>query len=137
MDLFREGEQDDGHGFAYVDPKVRQASGGSAGYYSFSPVKRLRMIALDTVSEGGVAGVSSDGNIDDPQFRWLEGELQAATAKRERVILFSHHAIQSLTADVPDEAAGPCIGPDSHGHDTNPGCDVDPRTPRRSTSATT
>ena len=43
------------------------------------------------------------------------------------MILFSHHAIQSLKADVPDEAAGACIGPDSHGHDGNPGCDIDPR----------
>jgi hypothetical protein len=43
------------------------------------------------------------------------------------VILFSHHAIPSLTADVPDEAAPPCTGADSHGHDSNPGCDVDPR----------
>ena len=43
------------------------------------------------------------------------------------MILFSHHAIQSLTANVPDEAAPPCTSTDSHGHDVNPGCDVDPR----------
>jgi hypothetical protein len=42
-------------------------------------------------------------------------------------VLFSHHAIQSLTCDVPDEAAPPCTVPDPHGHDINPGCDVDPR----------
>ncbi len=127
MDLFRESPQADGHGFGLTDEAVRQDSGGSAGYYSFSPVKGLRMIALDTVSEGGVIGPSSDGNIDDPQFRWLEGELVEATKQGERVVLFSHHAISSLTADVPDEAAGPCTVPDSHGHDANPGCDVDPR----------
>ena len=127
MELFQAGEQDDGHGFDYVDDAVRGASGGSAGYYSFTPLKRLRMIALDTVSEGGIAGPSADGNIDDPQFRWLERQLRDATAKRQRVILFSHHAIVSLTSPVPDEAAPPCTGPDSHGHDANPGCDVDPR----------
>ncbi len=43
------------------------------------------------------------------------------------MIIFSHHAIPSLTANVPDEAAPPCIGPDAHGHDANPGCDLDPR----------
>lgn len=123
-----DGEQSDGHGFDYVDDAVRQASGGSAGYYSFKPLPHLRMIALDTLSEGGVVGPSADGNVDDPQFQWLERELQRATDHGERVILFSHHAIQSLTANVPDEAAPPCTGPDSHGHDANPGCDVDPRT---------
>ena len=111
MNIFRDSGQADGHGFANVDPEVQSASGGSAGYYSFTPHKRLRMIALDTVSEGGIAGVSSDGNIDDPQFRWLEDELKEATKRRQRVILFSHHAIQSLKADVPDEAAGPCSRP--------------------------
>ncbi|MEO7197402.1 MAG: hypothetical protein ABIZ50_02925, partial [Solirubrobacterales bacterium] len=127
MKVFQDGLQDDGHGFDFVDPGVRAASRGSAGYYSFSPLKHLRMIALDTVSEGGIAGPSADGNLDDPQFRWLEGQLKAATAAHERVILFSHHGIQSLTSRVPDEAAPPCTGPDVHGHDVNPGCDIDPR----------
>lgn len=127
MDLFRESPQADGHGFDNVDAEVRKASGGNAGYYSFSPVEGVRMIALDTVSEGGVIGPSADGNIDDPQFRWLEGELEEATRNSERVILFSHHAIPSLTSDIPDEATGPCTAADSHGHDVNPGCDADPR----------
>jgi hypothetical protein len=53
------------------------------------------------------------------------------------VIAFGHHPIRSLTSDVPDEAAQPCAGrydasgnysaPDDHGHDHNPGCDLDPR----------
>ena len=86
------------------------------------------MISIDTVSEGGVIGPSADGNIDDPQFKWLEGELKAVTKADELVILFSHHAIPSLTTAVPDEAAPPCAGPqDPHGHDVNPGCDLDPR----------
>jgi len=125
--IFQDGEQADGHGFDYIDPAVRKASRGSAGYYSFKPVPHLRMIAVDTVSEGGVAGPSASGNFDDPQFRWLEDELRGATRRGERVILFSHHGIQSLTADVPDEAAPPCTRPDEHGHDVNPGCDIDPR----------
>jgi metallophosphoesterase (TIGR03767 family) len=125
--LFREGTQADGHGFDHVDPAEEAASEGAAGYYSFVPVPGLRMISLDTVCEGGVTGPCSDGNVDDPQFRWLEGELQEATAADELVVLFSHHAIPSLKADVPDEAAPACTAPDEHGHDVNPGCDLDPR----------
>jgi metallophosphoesterase (TIGR03767 family) len=128
--VFEGGSQADGHGFGFVDVTEEQASGGAAGYYSWSPKPGIRMISLDTVSEGGVIGPSADGNIDDPQFRWLRGELDRAEQRDELVLLFSHHAIPSLTADVPDESAPPCTGPDSHGHDTNPGCDVDPRDSR-------
>jgi metallophosphoesterase (TIGR03767 family) len=128
MDVFRQGAQPDAHGFAYIDPAERAASGGAAGYYSWSPVPGFRFIALDTVSEGGIAGPSADGNVDDPQFQWLRSQLQAATAANQLVVLFSHHAIPSLTSQVPDEAAPPCTGVnDSHGHDLNPGCDLDPR----------
>ena len=49
---------------------------------AFNPVPGLRLISLDTVSEGGEIGTSADGNIDDPQFRWLEGELKRATSAR-------------------------------------------------------
>jgi hypothetical protein len=92
----------------------------------------MRFIALDTVAEAGTiltpTGKStSDGNIDDPQFKWLEGQLQQATAADQLVVLFSHHAPESLVADAPDELAPPCLLPDSHGHDLNPGCDLDPR----------
>jgi metallophosphoesterase (TIGR03767 family) len=125
--LFREGTQADGHGFDQIDPAEEAASKGAAGYYSFAPVPGLRMISLDTVCEGGVTGPCSDGNVDDPQFRWLEAELQEATAADDLVVLFSHHAIPSLKADVPDEAAPACTAPDEHGHDVNPGCDLDPR----------
>ena len=125
--IFKAGTQADGHGFGLLDPAEEQASGGAAGYYSWSPQPGVRMIALDTLSEAGVIGPSADGNIDDPQFRWLEEQLKAATAADELVILFSHHAIPSLTADVPDESAPPCGGTDAHAHPTNPGCDLDPR----------
>jgi len=126
--VFLDGTQADGHGFADVDPAELAASGGAAGYYSFVPKPGLRMIALDTVCEGGVTGPCADGNVDDPQFKWLEGELEAATAADQLVIVFSHHAPSSLTASFPDEAAPACTAEDpQHGHDVNPGCDVDPR----------
>ena len=41
--------------------------------------------------------------------------------------MFGHHATGSLTADLADEEASDCSERDEHGHDTNPGCDRDPR----------
>jgi RTX calcium-binding nonapeptide repeat (4 copies) len=43
------------------------------------------------------------------------------------VVLFGHHPVRSLDSDVPDEAAPQCTTDDAHGHDVNPGCDLDPR----------
>jgi hypothetical protein len=121
--------QQDGHGFTFVDAAENAASNGSAAYYSWVPKPGVRFIALNTVGEGGVVSDrSSDGNVDHPQFQWLEAELQEATAAGQLVIVFGHHAINSLTNNEPDEAAPPCTSDDEHGHDQNPGCDVDPRT---------
>jgi metallophosphoesterase (TIGR03767 family) len=130
--IFKGGTQADGHGFDFVDPAQESASKGAAGYYAWSPTPGMRFISLDTVAEAGTivtpTGAStSDGNIDDPQFKWLRGQLEAATAADELVVIFSHHAPESLTADAPDELAPPCLLADSHGHDINPGCDLDPR----------
>ena len=126
--LAKAGAQSDGHGFGLVDKDEEQASSGAAGYYDFSPREGIRFIVLDTLSEGGITPISSEGNVDDPQFRWLESELKAATKRDELVVLFSHHApSSSLSADLDDEIAPPCTSNDSHGHDTNPGCDRDPR----------
>ncbi len=125
--VFQNGSQADGHGFDYIDPAQLSASKGAAGYYSWSPLPGFRYISLDTVSEGGIAGPSADGNIDYPQFQWLKTQLDAAQANDQLVVIFSHHAIPSLTSQVPDEAAPPCTVKDKHGHDRNPGCDVDPR----------
>ncbi len=131
-DIFKAGSQADGHGFDFIDPAQETASKGAAGYYSWSPTPGMRFIAVDTVAEAGTiltpSGAStSDGNIDDPQFKWLRGQLEAATAADELVVLFSHHAPESLTADVADELAPLCLINDAHGHDINPGCDLDPR----------
>jgi hypothetical protein len=121
--------QADGHGFAYVDSLQNTASNGAAAYYSWSPKPGFRFIALDTVGEGGVVSDrSSDGNIDEPQFQWLVSQLGLAQQQNQLVVLFGHHAINSLTNNEPDELAPACTGSDDgHGHDTNPGCDLDPR----------
>ncbi len=121
------GKQKDEHGFAYIDKAERRASNGAASYYDFSPKRGVRYIVLDTVSEGGRTPESSSGNLDDPQFRWLKGELRQATRRDELIVVFGHHATGSLEADVADEMAAPCTVRDEHGHDQNPGCDRDPR----------
>src|SRR5690349_7433236 len=87
-DVFKAGAQADGHGFDYIDAAQETASKGAAGYYSWSPTPGMRFIALDTVAEAGTiltpTGKStSDGNIDNPQFQWLRGQLQAATAEAQ------------------------------------------------------
>ena len=87
----------------------------------------IRFISLDTVSQGGTVQDSADGNVDDPQFQWLEGELNRAQAQNKLVVVFGHHPIRSLVSNTPDEAAAPCTTNDSHGHNANPGCDIDPR----------
>jgi metallophosphoesterase (TIGR03767 family) len=131
-DIFKAGSQADGHGFDFVEAAQESASKGAAGYYAWSPTPGMRFIAVDTVAEAGTiftpTGKStSDGNIDDPQFKWLRAQLEAATAADELVVLFSHHAPESLVADAADELAPPCLINDAHGHDINPGCDLDPR----------
>jgi len=132
-DIFKEGSQADGHGFDFVDAAQETASNGAAGYYSWSPTPGMRFIALDTVAEAGTVVTptghfTADGNIDDPQFKWLRGQLEAATAAEELVVIFSHHAPESLTADAPDELAPPCtVFVPALGHDVNAGCDLDPR----------
>ncbi|MDX6609473.1 MAG: hypothetical protein QOF85_1398 [Solirubrobacterales bacterium] len=132
-EIFKKGSQADGHGFDYIEPAQEVASKGAAGYYSWSPTPGMRFVALDTVAEAGTivtptGHFTADGNIDDPQFKWLRGQLESATAAKELVVIFSHHAPESLTADAPDELAPPCLlfNP-TLGHDVNAGCDLDPR----------
>jgi metallophosphoesterase (TIGR03767 family) len=131
-DVFKAGTQGDGHGFDLIDPAEETASKGAAGYYAWSPAPGVRFVSVDTVAEAGTivtptGNFTADGNIDDPQFKWLRGQLEAATAADQLVVLFSHHAPESLTADAADELAPPCLVADAHGHDVNPGCDLDPR----------
>ena len=131
-----EGPDDDDHGFAHVDPAEETASRGSASYYAWRPQQTpgMRFISIDTNAEGGqtTEGVSqlpgsSNGNLDDPQFQWIKRELRAARERDELVVLFGHHPVRSLSTQIRDEQAVPCTVPDDHGHDVNPGCDLDPR----------
>lgn len=137
--IYGAGTQADAHGFDFVDPVQNRDSGFSADYYAWDPKPGLRVIALDTISEGGAVIGSPQGNLDDPQFRWLQAELARAEAERKLVVVYGHHPIRSLTSGTPDEAAARCTGrygspdgsysgtQDRHGHDRSPGCDLDPR----------
>ena len=125
--LHATGKQADAHGFAHVPQGELEASAGAAAYYAWTPVPGVRFVAIDTLSEGGMTPSSAAGNIDDPQWRWLVEELDAATKRNELIVAIGHHATGSLTASVADEEASDCTENDQHGHDTNPGCDRDPR----------
>jgi metallophosphoesterase (TIGR03767 family) len=136
--IYSSGIQEDDHGFAFVDPAELAASGFSATYWARDLKPGIRFISIDTVSDGGVVQESSEGNIDNPQWEWLQRELDTAEQDGRLVVVFGHHPIRSLVSRVPDEAAQPCSGrydpsgtyssSDEHGHDANPGCDLDPRT---------
>ena len=125
--VYAGGTQADAHGFGFVSAAENTASSGAASYYAWDPKPGVRFIALDTVSEGGVIALSAEGNLDDPQYRWLTNEITTAEAARKVIVVFAHHPIRSLTANVSDETAGACTRNDSHGHDVRPGCDRDPR----------
>ncbi len=125
--VYAGGSQADAHGFGFVSAAENTASRGAASYYAWDPRPGVRFIALDTISEGGVIALSSDGNLDNPQFTWLTNEITAAAEARKLVVVFAHHPIRSLTANVTDELAPSCSSNDSHGHDADPGCDRDPR----------
>ena len=126
--VYAGGTQADAHGFSFVEAAQNTASRGAASYYAWDPKPGVRFISLDTISEGGVIALSAEGNLDNPQFEWLRTEIATATAARKLIVVFGHHPIRSLTANVSDETASRCTANDSHGHDVAPGCDRDPRT---------
>jgi metallophosphoesterase (TIGR03767 family) len=104
------------NGYRHVDAAENRASGGTATYYSFRPRRGLEFVSLDTVAEGG----GSTGNLDDPQYRWLEKTLKAAKKADRLVIAYGHHTLATLNNTRNDELAGACDPP-------KPGCDADPR----------
>jgi metallophosphoesterase (TIGR03767 family) len=86
LEHFQTGGTPAGHGFG------PQNVATSMGNYSFAPRPGGRFIVLDTISELGGA----DGNLDDPQFRWLHDQLVAAEARREVVAVFAHHSQRTM-----------------------------------------
>ena len=78
-----------GHGFRKTPKAQLDASGGTASYYAFNARPGIRLISLDTVAEGG----GDDGNVDDPQYRWLRAELKRARKRDQLVVVFGHHTL--------------------------------------------
>ena len=121
---------DNSHGYDYVDKTELKKSNNAASYYAFSPRSGFRFISLDTVAEGGC----SCGNIDDPQYKWLEKELDRNSSlewngsrlardrdKDRLIVVYGHHKLEDLDSTSLDEEAGECKA------DYDPGCDRDPR----------
>jgi hypothetical protein len=110
------GGKDHGHGFGMVAPGELRRSRGAASYYAWSPRPGLRMIALETVADGG----GSTGNIDHPQYLWLRRELAQARRRNQLVVAYGHHSLETMINSRPDERAGRCGA-------QKLGCDQDPR----------
>jgi metallophosphoesterase (TIGR03767 family) len=106
-----------GHGFGRTPKAQLNASEGTASYYAFNARRGIRFISIDTVAEGG----GDNGNLDDPQYRWLRAELKRARKRDQLVVVFGHHTLRTMDNRRADEAAGAC---DFEGE---PGCDADPR----------
>jgi metallophosphoesterase (TIGR03767 family) len=124
------GSADNQHGYGFVNRRELRRSDDVAPYYAWSPNRRFRFISLDTVSDGG----SQNGNIDNPQYKWLKRELDRNSRKEFRgnrlvrdrgsdrlIVLFGHHPLENMTSTASDESAGECSGA------VDPGCDRDPR----------
>ena len=105
------------HGFSSTRKAELEASARTASYYAATPRKGMRFISLDTVAEGG----GQNGNLDDPQYRWLRSELNRARRRDQVVVVFGHHTLETLSNATTDEAAGACQPAGE------PGCDADPR----------
>ena len=93
---------------ASVAAAERRASDGVAAYYSFRPRAGIEMVSLDTVAEGG----GQSGNLDDPQYKWLERTLRNAQRARRLVIVYGHHTLGTMSNTRTDEQAGACDPPE-------------------------
>ena len=92
-----------GHGFTQENVRSGQ------GNFTIRPRRGLRFIVLDSINERGGDG----GNIDDPQFRWLHRQLLAAEQRRELVMTFAHHSLQTM--NQPANSPFPYIESDNEG----------------------
>jgi metallophosphoesterase (TIGR03767 family) len=106
---------DNAHGYGFVNKAENTKSKGAAAYYAFTR-DGVRFIALDTVAEGG----GERGNVDHPQYLWLQKELAAAKRRKQIVIPYAHHTLGTMDNDNADEETEACQGGEA-------GCDYDPR----------
>jgi Calcineurin-like phosphoesterase len=123
---------DQAHGFGYVARRELRRSRGAANYYAFSPGPGLRVIGIDTISDGG----GWPGSIDRPQYDWLARELDRNSSRaisrrggrlvrdrnRDRlIVIFGHHPLDRITSSSTDERLPRCTRRRLRQ------CDADPR----------
>ena len=122
---FETATQPVGHGFNYVEPaRFNDQNDRNDGYYAFDAGLNdsVRMIVLNSIFDGvrkdlhrdgqtatdtkGVVGgnevtpaaaTSEQGFIDQAQFDWLKGQLDAAQAANRPILVFSHHPDRSFS----------------------------------------
>ena len=94
-----------------MDPDQNAGSAGSASYYAWTPKPGLRFISLDTVSEGTGSVGGAEGNLDNPQYEWLRGQLRRAKAAKQIVVVFGHHPIRRLIVSTPTRRPGRAAAP--------------------------
>ena len=83
----------------------------------------LRFIALNTVGEGGVVSDrSSDGNIDDPQFRWLEQRAPGRDRPQR-----ADRAVRAPRDQQPHQQRAGRVGATVHRHRRRPRARPEPR----------
>jgi 3',5'-cyclic AMP phosphodiesterase CpdA len=91
-----------GHGLSPADVAVGR------GYYSAHPLgdRPLRLLVLDTLNDQPEQiGEGSQGWCDQAQLTWLEGELDAAHAAGELVLVMSHHRPEDFAERSPVSGA--------------------------------
>ena len=127
-DVFEGGTQADGHGFGLVDPAEEQASGGAAGYYAWSPLPGL---PLHRARHG--LGGRRDRAVGRRQHRRPAVSVARGPARGGDRRRPARRAVQPPRDPEPDrrrprrDGAALRRATDAHGHDANPGCDLDPR----------
>jgi metallophosphoesterase (TIGR03767 family) len=105
-----------GHGFT----PENVATG--MGYYALTPRPGLRFLVLDSINEGGGDG----GNIDTPQFQWLDAQLTEAEARKEVVVVFAHHSLRTMQqtplSPFPPGDQGGVLDPAAHYGESEGNC---------------
>lgn len=126
-----------GHGLKNAPdyPYLDQGQGSfPAGYYAFQIAKRVIGVSLDSVA----FDLSSNGQLDNEQFEWLErtlkknsrkyydeeGKRRKRKGKNNLVVLFSHHSSTTMTTGTLPEGAPEEMAPlHCFEPDDNEGCD--------------
>jgi predicted HD phosphohydrolase len=77
-------------------------------YYAVDHGDRVRVIVLDTVNPHG----GRQGSLDPAQLSWLRFQLAAAAGRR--VVLFSHHPLETLVNDTAPDGHLRILGDELH-----------------------